>query len=99
MLPDKSVDPQVIWNDFIVSICILIVSINGFGWNIVNERSDVLRNFILEDECHICLVNLHCINITHWNGCEIMRPKRTVEGGKIPRLLSEWSLIKSGSQV
>ena len=97
MLPDKFADPQVIWNGFIIPICILIVSIDGFAWNIINKRSGVLQNFVLEDEYHICLVNLHHISITHWNGCKMMRSKRAVEGGEISRLLSEQSLIKSSS--
>ena len=99
MLPDKFADPQVIWNGFIIPIHILIASVDGFAWNVVNEGSSVLWDFILENECHIHLVNLHHISITHWNGYEMMRSERTVEGGEIPRLLSKWSLIKSSSQV
>ena len=66
MLPDRSVDSWIIWDGFVVPVHILIVNVKRFSWNVVNEGSGVLWDLVLEDECHICLVNLHCISIYAW---------------------------------
>ena len=93
VLPDKAPDPRVPHDGLVSPVGALVNRLRPPEGYVVDIQHSVVRNFLLEDVCHIIVEDGDRVRPTHRQCRESMHSKGCLEGGQVSRTLCELTFV------